>query len=207
MPHIDRHSSKPVTAVLLLVLAGLMLGACGGSSSSSATSASAAAATSTTGAPPANAGRFAAIRECLRKDGITLPKRTPGQGRPPGGFLGGGGAGRTLPKGMTRAQFEEAVKKCGGFARGAFGGGGVRSPGFQQALAKFSACMTENGVKLPAPNTSGKGPIFNTKGVDTTSAQFKAADAKCRALLTSSFRPAPGAGGGGAPGAPPASAG
>ena len=40
-----------------------------------------------------NSGRFAAVRECLQKNGITLPQRTPGQRRPPGaagGFLGGG---------------------------------------------------------------------------------------------------------------------
>ncbi len=215
MPQIDRHSSKPVTAVLLLVLllASIALGACGGSSNSSTTSASAAAATSTapapsgTTAPGTLAGRFAALRECLQKNGITLPKRTPGQARPPGGgFLGGGGTGPTLPQGVTRAQYEAAVKKCGGFARGGFGGGArVASPHFKEALAKFAACMNENGIKLPAPNTSGKGPIFNASGLNTSSAQFKAAETKCRSVLTSSFRAAPGAGGGTQePGAPPA---
>ena len=33
--------------------------------------------------------------------------------------------------------------------------------------------MRENGVNLPAPNTSGNGPVFNTKGIDTSSATFK----------------------------------
>jgi hypothetical protein len=60
--------------------------------------------------------------------------------------------------------------------------------------------MRKNGVNLPKPNTSGKGPIFNTKGIDTTSASFKAADAKCvRELTPSGAQPggpgAPGAGG------------
>ena len=59
--------------------------------------------------------------------------------------------------------------------------------------------MVKNGVKLPAPNTSGKGPIFNTKGINTKSAAFKAADAKCARELS----PNRGTGAGGAPGGTP----
>jgi hypothetical protein len=208
MPHIDSHGRKPAaTAIaLVLLLACLGLTACGGSSKSSSTSTNAAATTSTTGgsARGRNAGRFAALRECLQKNGITLPKRTPGQPRPggpggPGGFLGGGGAGPQLPKGVTRAQYEAALKKCG---FGAFAGGDARrfnNPLFKQALAKFSTCMRENGVNVPTPNTSGKGPIFNTKGLNTTSAQFRTAEAKCSGDLRSTFRRGPA---GGAPGGP-----
>jgi hypothetical protein len=39
---------------------------------------------------------------------------------------------------------------------------------------------------VPAPNTSGTGPVFNTKGLDTTSATFKAAQSKCSSLLRGS---------------------
>jgi hypothetical protein len=138
-----------------------------------------------------------ALRECLQKAGITLPKRTPGQ-HPGGGFLGGaGGASVKLPGGVTRAQYEAAIKKCGGFAGGGrFGGAGgarFKSTAFKQALAKFATCLRENGVKVPAPNTSGKGPIFDTKGIDTSSAQFRAAETKCSAILRSTFKPQPGA--------------
>ena len=209
MSHIYSSRRKPEVAaatVLVLLLACLGLAACGGSSSSSSSS-TAAAATSTstgTGAKGPNAGRFAAVRECLQKNGITLPKRTPGQKRPSGGaggFLGGGaGAGGAaggpqLPKGVTRAQYEAALKKCGG---GNFtGGGGARfkSPAIKAALAKFATCMRENGVNVPAPNTSGTGPVFDTKGIDTSSAQFKAAEAKCQSDLSGAFRRGPGAGG------------
>jgi hypothetical protein len=214
MPHLNSNRRKPAAraiAVLVLLLACLGLVACGGSSksSSSSTTSASASTTTTTGATSAkgpNAGRFSALRECLQKDGITLPKRTPRQGRPPGagGFLSGTGAGPTLPKGVTRAQYEAALKKCGGgnFA-GRGGGARFSSPIFKAALAKFATCLRQNGVNVPTPNTSGKGPVFNTKGINTSSPQFRTAEVKCRSALTGAFRRAPGAGGpGGA--APPA---
>jgi hypothetical protein len=136
-----------------------------------------------------------------------LPRRTPGT-RPRGGTGGflGGGAARALPKGVTRAQYEAAIKKCGGGA-GGFAGGGPRfnSAAGKQALAKFATCMHENGVNVPAPNTSGKGPIFNTKGLNTGSASFKAAETKCASDLRGAFGARPG--GAGTPaGAPPGGA-
>jgi len=223
MSHTYSNRRKPVaaaTVVLVLLLACLGLVACGGSSSSSSSATTATTSASTrTGAKGPNAGRFTAIRECLQKNGITLPKRTPGQKRPygggAGGFLGGGGPGAVgglqLPKGMTRAQYEAALKKCGGGFAGR-GGARFKSPAFQAALAKFATCMRENGVNVPAPNTSGSGPVFDTKGIDTTSAQFKAAETKCRSDLSAAFRRGPGAGGasggtpgGGSAGAPPSS--
>jgi hypothetical protein len=212
MPHINlkrraaTKATRATVAVLVLLLACLGLAACGGSSkgSSTNTNANAAAATSAAGATGAGptgpgAGRFRALRECLQKNGIALPKRTPGQ-RPPGGaggFLNPGARGPRLPPGVTRGQYEAAVKRCGGAA---FSGGGarIRSPAIKQALAKFAACMRENGVNVPEPSTSG-GPIFNSKGLNTASAQFKAASAKCNADLPGVFRR--GAGGGGPPGA------
>ena len=200
-----RRHTPAAAAVLLLVLASLVLAACGGSSGSTTSTANASATTSTrAGAAGALAGRFSALRECLQKNGITLPKRTPGQRPSPGsgGFLGGGGA--ALPKGVTQAQYEAAVKKCGGDVNGGafFRGGAGRfdSPAVTQALAKFAACMRENGVNVPTPNTSGKGPIFNTKGLNTSSAAFKAAETKCSSDLRGAFRVRPGAAG--APGAP-----
>jgi len=42
--------------------------------------------------------------------------------------------------------------------------------------------MRAGGVNLPAPSTTGAA-IFNTKGVDTTSAKFKAAEVKCNPIL------------------------
>jgi hypothetical protein len=211
MSHIHTHSRRSLLAGLLATaLACLGLAACGSSGSSSTTSTTNAANTSSTstatgtGPGGARSGRFTAMRECLAKEGITLPARTPGQPRTPGagGFLGGGAGGPQLPKGVTRAQFEAAVKKCGG-GRGFYGGAGRRrfnSPAYRAALTAFAACMRQNGVALPAPNTSGTGPVFDTKGIDTTSAQFTAARTKCQSKLTGAFARPGAAGAGGSPG-------
>jgi hypothetical protein len=207
MPHIHSKSksSRPATAALVLVLASLVLAACGGSSSTTTTT-SASATTPTTGTTSKGrfpAGRFLALRECLKKNGITLPSRTPGQRPSPGtgGFLGGG-SGPVLPKGVTKAQYEAVLKKCGGgLSRGGFGGLKSRfsNPEAKAALAKFAACMRENGIKIGEPNTSGKGAIFNTKGINTASAQFATAETKCRSNLRGAFGARPGAGSGESP--------
>jgi hypothetical protein len=202
---------KAAAVLAVLLLAALGLAACGSSGSSTTTSTSAnAAATSGSGAGTATApsgptgspsgsgpsgptgprsGRFTALRECLQKNGVTLPKPAPGQRR---GFLGGATG---LPNGVTRGQMEAALKKCGGL----FGGGLRRfsNPGYKQSLAKFATCMRENGVDVPEPNTSGNGPVFNTKGLETNSVKFRTAEAKCRAVLRASFRPPAGGAGAG----------
>ncbi len=209
MPQISSSSSPrripAAAAVLLAVLASLALAACGGSSSASTTTTTAGAATSASttpsttpkaAVPGAVSGRFLALRECMQKNGITLPKRKPGQAPGAGGFLG---AAPSLPAGVTRAQYEAALKKCGGgFPRGGFAGGGhlqFNSPAIKAALAKFASCLRSNGVNVPEPNTSGKGPIFNTKGLNTSSATFKAAEAKCRSDLVGAFHASPGTSG------------
>ncbi len=112
-------------------------------------------------------------------------KRPPtGSGSPggPGGPAGGAG-GVQLPKGVTAAQFQAAIKKCGG---GGFPGGGAARAGSatsKPALTKFATCMRENGINLPAPNTSGKGPTFNTTGINTNSSAFQSAQSKCASDL------------------------
>ena len=208
MPHSNSKSRHFAVVVLPTLLAGVALAACG-SSSTTGTNASASAApggsasSGASGAPGNVGSRFSALRECLEKNGITLPKRTPGSGatggRPaPGlGGLGGGafgakGAGPKLPKGVTRAQYDAALKKCGGGLLGR--PGSFNNPARTAALTKFAACMRQNGVNLPAPNTTGSGPIFNTKSIDTASAQFKAAEKTCAGALTGAFRRRPAEG-------------
>jgi hypothetical protein len=240
MPHNHSKRRTTALAIAALALASLLLAACGSSSpssSTSTTSANAAATTSasttttstgtsstgssgttSTGSGTTSAGsgrrgafasRFAALRECLKKDGVTLPERKPGQR---GGFLGGGAAGGPQPPaGVSRAQYEADLKKCGGFGHGRIPGAGVgagtrfSTPAARQALAKFAACVRANGVNLPEPNTSGKGPIFDTKGLNTGSATFRNAERKCRTDLARAFFARPGAAGG--PAGPPQGAG
>ena len=208
MPQITSNRLGVAAAsALLVLLAGLLLAACGGGSSSKNSSSASTTAKATNGARGQFGARGAALRTCLQKSGITLPERKVGQRGAPGAGepFGAGGVRATpkLPKGVTRSQFQAALKKCGG---GQFRGGKGFAAGGAQRFAKFAACMRKNGVKLPQPNTSGKGPIFNTKGINTTSSAFKAADAKCvRELAPSGARPggqgAPGAGAQGPPGA------
>jgi len=201
MPQIisKRRRTPTATATLLAILASLTLAACGSSSTnSSSTSANANASTtpsSTTKVRRPPGRGFAALRECLQKNGITLPKFTPGKPQSPGTRRS------SLPKGVTKAQYEAAIKKCGGPAFFAGGRNRFNSPAFKQALTKFAACMHENGVAVPNANTSGNGPIFNSKGLNTSSAKFKAAEAKCRPDLSGALRGAPGVRG--APGTAP----
>ncbi len=188
-----RRRSRTAAGILLVALASMVLAACGGSSNSSSTAAATNAnattptktAPGTPGAPGARgAGRFLALRECLKKNGVTLPQNKAGAG----GLLGG-------LQGPNKAAYEAALKKCGaGFVpgRGRFGSS-LKTPQAKQALAKFASCLRENGVKVPAPNTSGKGAIFNTKGINTRSSAFAAAESKCRADLRGAFGATPGA--------------
>ncbi len=227
MPHMTSRPRRSFAALaaLLAALASLALAACGSSTSTSTTTAKAAGATTSasttpttgasgggsssssssksttkTAAPGAGPSRFAALRACLQKEGITLPTRKPGQAPGAGGFLGGGSRGLKLPAGVSRTKYEAAIKKCGGlpnFPRGGFRGPRIKfnSPAIKAALAKFAACLRTNGVNVPEANTSGKGPIFNTKGLNTGSATFKAAETKCRSDLLGAFRPRSGASG------------
>jgi hypothetical protein len=215
MPHTSTKSrTSALAALTVALLACTGLAACGGSSSTSSptTANVAATGTTTTGTttpgtsstpttPPGrpNPARFTAMRACLAKKGITLPPRTPGAS----GFLGG--AGPQLPKGVTRAQYAEALKACGAnFPGGHFNRvpRAFTSPRFHAVLVRFAACLRQNGINVGEPNTSGKGPIFDTKGLNTGSTQFKAAEAKCRSTFIAGLRSkaTPGAAGGGATG-------
>jgi len=197
---------RPLFAALMIAVAALALAACGSSGGSTTTTNSA----STTKAGGSGSNRFASVRACLAKEGITLPSRPSGGATGSTGSTGSTGArpgfrgGFKLPEGVSQTKFREALKKCGGGA----GFGGRRdfnSAAAKTALTKYATCMRENGVNLPAPNTTGKGPVFNTKGIDRTSATFENAQKKCSSDLPSFLgRGGPPAGG---QGGPPAGAG
>jgi hypothetical protein len=166
---IDASTSAALALAVLLSCLGLA--ACGGSSAGTTkTSATATNPTGGAGAGGAGVSRLGALRECLQKHGITLPE--------------GSAAAGHLPKGVTRAQLQAALKKCSG----SLGQGLLNSGAAQlQALRNFAACMRSNGVNLSAPNTSGNGPLFDTRGLNTGTAQFRAARNKCAHILSGVF--------------------
>ncbi len=196
-----RHRLHRLIAMFAIAsVAAVVLAACGSSSKSSSSSATNSASTTHSGTSPSN--RFASLRACMQKEGINLGSASPG-GQPGSGGPPGAGGGFKLPEGVSQSKFQEALKKCGG---GGFPGGarrGFNSSTARAALTKYASCMREHGVKLPTPNTSGKGPVFNTKGINTSSAAFKSAQQKCQSDLKGAFgaggRP-PGGGEGGPPG-------
>ncbi len=200
-PSHPRQLARPRlrSAITLLAIpaAALALAACGSSSGGgNSTTASTAKDAS------ARSSRFASLRSCLQKEGINLPSAPSGGASQPGsgGPPSGGASGFKLPEGVSRSKFEEAIKKCGG---GGFPGGarpGLDSATARAGLTKYAGCMRENGVNLPTPNTSGKGPVFNTTGINTSSETFKAAQKKCQSDLKGAF----GASGAPAGGQPPA---
>jgi len=211
----SRRSRRPLAA-LSAIGASLALAACGSSSSSSSstsassTSAAKSSAPSPKGTTGSGPGRgFAALSTCLKKQGITLGSvpaggSTGGSGAPGAGGAApgvGGGGSLKLPNGVTRAQLQAALKKCGG---GNFTGprAGFNSATARTALVKYAACLRQNGIDVPSPNTSGNGPVFNTKGINTNSTAFKSAESKCSSDLPAGFARG-GAGGGGAGGGPP----
>jgi hypothetical protein len=207
----ERHAQSPrhrlhrlLAAVAIASAVVVAIAGCGSSGKSTSTSATN---SSSTKQGASRTDRFASLRACLQKEGINLPS-APSGGQPGKGGPPGAGGGFKLPQGVSQSKLQEAMKKCGG---GGFPGAarrGFNSSTARAALTKYASCMGQNGVNLSTPNTSGSGPIFNTKGVDTSSAAFKKAQQKCQGDLKGALgvgRPPGGEGGppGGAEGAPP----
>ncbi len=188
MNRIPVHPARAIGAVAIAALAVLALAACGGSSSSSTTATSAATGTSSNGSKPPSATQppavsktaikpLRALTECLKRQGITLPGKVPGgSSTAPGTASPLGLLGASLPKGVSRAKLEEALRKCGkDVLPGGRLTGKISSPAFKQSLARFAACMREQHIALP----KGSG-----KGTNASSAAFKAAERKCAPLLS-----------------------
>jgi len=108
---------------------------------------------------------------------------------------------RSSPAASAQGSTSTAGKPAGasgGFRHGDHAGGGAArfsTPTAKHALTKFASCLRTNGIKVPEPNTSGKGPIFNAEGLGASSAKFAAAESKCRSDLRAVFAQRPGAGG------------
>lgn len=203
-----RKRIRPLLALCVLG-ASVALAACG-SSGGGSSSAGKSSSTSSNKAGGPNSSQFTALRSCLQKQGVTLPSPSGGATGQPGGPDAGapdaGAGGFQLPKGVTQAQYQAALKKCGAGNLPQGRAGAFHSASARAGLVKYAACLRQNGINVPAPNTTGKGPVFSTKGIDTSSTKFKAAQSKCQSDLKGAF---PGGAGGGTPpsgapnGAPP----
>jgi hypothetical protein len=198
-----------------VLVTAIVLAACGSSSNTSSTSSTSsssrgAASAAAGGATSATRTKFVA---CLKAHGVTLPNRPPGARRRPnggegggfgggGGFFGGGGAGGAGGAGGPGSRFNNPKMRA---ALQACGGGRFPLRRFtpnKAAVTKFVACVNKHGYNLPAPNFSGKGPIF--PATIERNKKFQTAARAC----ASDLRPAgagpagaSGAGGGGSGGA------
>ena len=152
-------AASPARRQFVLVLASLALAACGGSSS-------------TTGTTPASASSTApGVEHAAAKAGASAQRPLRGAPRMPAEerHLAAQTHARPtprrrrrrsarrerrhrpLPKGVTRAQYEAALKKCGGGFRAALRrryrlASTARQP--SRRSTKFAACMRENGVNV-----------------------------------------------------------
>jgi len=213
MPRMHRSRTSAAGAAMILALLALTLAACGsGGKSSSPAATSANAATTTTGAPspsgtsttpsktapgkttpskittapsvsPATkelAAGVEQLRSCLATYGVPLPKGVkPGQA---GGLFGNGNG---LPKGVTLAQAEAALKKCAGASSTAkpspLAGkalkGLVGGKALSKGLDKLFACLRQQGVKLAEGSGSSLAGLAN---LNLKNPKVKAALETCR---------------------------
>lgn len=110
-------------------------------------------------------------------------------GSGPRGFLGGNAKSAAAFRACA-ADLGGGFAGAGGFARpgGAPGIFHASSAADRAAVNSYVACVREHGFSLPAPNFTGKGPVFNTTRVNTRSPKFIAASGACQSLLR--FAPA-----------------
>ena len=164
-----RFKALAAVAVAVAALAG-----CGGSSGTSSSKASGSTAAGSTAATSTAATQPERLRACLKRLGINVPSSVSTVSD----------LVANPPKGVSRAQLVAAVQSCGDIGPGLATVKPRATPSaYAQAFVSFVSCMREQGVNLPAPNTSGKGPVIDLKGVDTTSAKYKAAAGKCAPIV------------------------
>ena len=162
--------------LVLAVGALLLVAGCGGGSVSPSASAS----TSTTGGASTANGTQSALRACLKTKGISLPAGF-GGGRPSGasgatpGSAPGGGPRGSLPAGVDRQAFQQAIQACGGGNRN---GRGANA----QAFTAYLSCLSDHGVTVPT-STSGSRAGGGVLSAVRSDPKFATANKTCQALL------------------------
>jgi hypothetical protein len=173
-----------VRTAALATGAGLMLlalTACGGTSTASSTTRSTTAPGSAAAGAP---GDFAAYRDCMAQNGVTLPDMgTPPSGMPtsmPSGTPPQGGAGGFpggLPEGVDQETYDDAQAACASLAPQMGPGGAGPGAVDATALAAFTSCLTDHDVTVPE---GGDDPL---RGLDRSDPTVQAAFETCAPLM------------------------
>src|SRR5215207_5932255 len=150
-----------------LVLGGMAgaIVACGGASDPDATAAEAEA--------KADAARIR-LERCLRENGVDVPEPQ---------------AGRRTVMRVDASTMRGAMQKCRKYQEAAFGAvTPEQREEFRDAAAKFAACMRQNGVDVPDPQTSRgdetqAAPRAGVTRVEMESPKTRAAMKKCEDKL------------------------
>lgn len=175
-----------VLAVLGVLVACVVLAACGSSSTSSNGSAGA----SNQGTKQENSRLK--FTQCMREHGVKIPE---------------GGSGGGAPAGLAnipRSTIQAAGKACQKYASGTLGpAAGGNQTQITDTLVKFAGCLRENGINVSDPTgsgTSGLQGFFQQLQQARQNPTFAAASKKCQSLLPK--RGQGGGPGGGEPGGP-----
>ena len=165
---------KPLKVILLAVVAGVCIAACGSSSSTTSTKATAVA--SSANASGTTAASNTKLQACLKSKGVTLPSRGAGGAGFPGGSAKAGGTSTTAggpPSGGAPSGGGTGAPS-GSFKPGK---GATRSGGFFGGNSKtakaISACDKQLGIK-PTHTFAGAGGAGRTVPSTATLTKFVA---------------------------------
>ncbi len=167
MLRFDRnHGTRDLISLLAGALAVVLVSACSGSLGGPV------AVKTTLGLRGHFAEKVNALRTCLKKNGATLPRSESG----------------SSPNVRVRSgdKLQSARKKCGEspLPLGANETTSATTTVSHPNVAKFTACMRANGVRLGTTGTSEAGGPLSARGINSRSATFKVAEAKCIHELT-----------------------
>lgn len=127
---------------------------------------------------------FEHLNACLKAHGIAHPEASASAAdaeRSIPALLGV--AGIPVPDGVTDAQYEAALKRCG-VKNVHVGRIPITSPLLKSRVAWIRSCLAKNGYTLPAPNFIGPGSVLDTTGIDLGSARWRATAMGCSVTQT-----------------------
>jgi hypothetical protein len=121
---------------------------------------------------------FEHLNACLKSQGIADPESSAKAAdveRTIPALLGA--AGVPVPNGVTKVQYEAALKRCGVNVR--VGRVAITSPLLEERIMSLRSCLVNNGFTLPPPDFPGPGPVLETAGIDLGSARWVATAMGC----------------------------